>query len=82
MSLLEKLPQELLIDNLFPFLPLKNALNLFRTNKFFAQLGRDEVFWKRRLLEDFNYTSASNARTKGFKFLYSRLQSPKVFVWG
>ncbi|KAG8768513.1 hypothetical protein FRC16_007008, partial [Serendipita sp. 398] len=35
-----------------------------------------------RLLEDFNYTSASNARTKGFKFLYSRLQSPKVFVWG
>ncbi|KAG8835072.1 hypothetical protein FRC17_005425 [Serendipita sp. 399] len=82
MSFLEKLPQELLIDNLFPFLSLKDALNLFQTNKFFAQLGRDEVLWKRRLLEDFNFTSASNARSSGFKFLYSRLRSPKVFVWG
>lgn len=79
---LQSLPQELLLDDLLPLLSLRDALSLFRTNKFFYKLGNDEVHWKRRLKKDFNFTNASNARTSGFKFLYSRLNTPKVFVWG
>lgn len=81
MSLLESLPQELYIDNIFPWLPLRDVLSLFCVNRFFAKLGNDEVFWKRRLEEDFNF-NPSNARNRGFKFLYSRLNKPRVFVWG
>ncbi|PVF97128.1 RCC1/BLIP-II protein [Serendipita vermifera] len=82
MSHLESLPQEILTDELLPLLPLKDLLSLFQVSKFFAGIGRDEVFWKRRLQQDFNFTNASNARSSGFKFLYSRLNDPKVFVWG
>jgi SCF-associated factor 1 len=81
MSLLESLPQELYIDAIFPYLPLRDALSLFQVNRFFATLGRDEVFWKRRLKDDFNF-NISNARDRGFKFIYSRLNNPRVFVWG
>lgn len=82
MSLFESLPQELLIDDILPLLSLRDLLSTFQVNRFFAKLGQDEVFWRRRLREDFNYTSASNARNSGFKFLYSRLNKPMVYVWG
>jgi len=81
MSLLESLPQELYIDAIFPYLPLRDALSLFQVNRFFATLGQDEVFWRRRLRDDFNF-NISNARDRGFKFIYSRLNNPRVFVWG
>lgn len=83
MSKLDQLPQELLLDDLLPLISVKDSLSLFQTNRFFAKLGDDEVFWKRRLREDFNYSNASNARSSGFKFLYSRLSAhSKLFVWG
>jgi len=82
MPAFESLPQEILIDDIFPLLPLRDLLSTFQVNKFFAKLGQDEVFWKRRLKQDLNYTSVSNARSSGFKFLYSRLTKPMVYVWG
>lgn len=81
MSLLESLPQELYIDAIFPLLSLRSLLSLFQVNRFFATLGSDEVFWRRRLRDDFNF-NVSNARDRGFKFIYSRLNNPRVFAWG
>lgn len=82
MATFQDLPQELLIDEILPLLSIRDIVSAFQVNKFLAKLGEDEVFWRRRLRQDFNYTAASNARDSGFKFLYSRIHRPLLYVWG
>lgn len=82
MSYIEALPHELWVHGILLLLPLRDMLSLFQTNKLFAGIGRDEMLWKRRLQQDFNFTNASSARSSGFKFLYRKLNNPKVYVWG
>ena len=76
------LPVELFLDNILLLLPVPDLLNLGRANIHFAQLTSDETFWHRKLQEDFNFTGSETARKNGWKFLYSRLSHPHVFVWG
>lgn len=76
------IPVELLIDNLLPFCDAKDAFSLGCTNKFFALITTDDMFWKRRLAADYNFTGSETARTSGWKFIYQRLRRPRVFVWG
>jgi SCF-associated factor 1 len=79
---LSDLPVELLLDNLFPTLPVPDLLRLSQTNKFFSSLGGDDTFWKRKLDQDFNFTGQGTARTSGWKLIYKGLSKPAVFVWG
>ena len=76
------LPVELFLDNILPLLPVPDLLNLGCVSSHFDQLTSDETFWHRKLQEDFNFTGSETARKNGWKFLYSRLSHPRVFVWG
>ena len=76
------MPVELLIDNILPFCDAKDVFSLGCTNKFFALITTDDMFWKRKLVADYNFTGSETARTSGWKFIYQRLRNPRVFVWG
>ncbi|KAK0501399.1 regulator of chromosome condensation 1/beta-lactamase-inhibitor protein II [Armillaria luteobubalina] len=76
------LPVELFLDNLLPILPTSDLAHLAATCKFFALLASDSTFWKLKCQSDFNFSGAGTARTSGWKFIYSRLFKPRVFVWG
>ncbi|KAF8587910.1 RCC1/BLIP-II [Ramaria rubella] len=79
---LSDIPLEVLIDNLLPLIPLKDILSLTVTSKDYAKLCSDDTFWKRKLKEDYNFSDASSARTKGYKFLYKGVHNAKIYVWG
>ena len=81
-SMLSNLPVELVLDNLFPTLDLRDVLALGATNKSFSALAEDETFWKRRLEEDFNFYDTRTARRSGWKIIYKGLTNPKTYVWG
>lgn len=76
------LPVELFLDNILPLLPVPDLLNLGCVNHHFAQITSDEAFWHRKIQDDFNFSGSETARKNGWKFLYSRLSHPHVFVWG
>jgi SCF-associated factor 1 len=82
MPSLGDIPLEVLIDNLLPLVPLKDILSLTVTSKDLAALCADDTFWKRKLQKDYNFSDASSARTKGYKFLYKGVHNAKVYVWG
>ena len=82
MSSLTNLPQDLLVDTLLPTLPVQDLLALGSTSHAFAHLTSDEVFWKRKCEQDFNFSGARTARRTGWKKMYKGLNNPKVFVWG
>jgi SCF-associated factor 1 len=79
---LSDIPVDVLLDNVLPSVPVTDLLHLGSTNRFFATLVSDDLFWKRKLQEDFNFSGAGTARTSGWKFIYRGLSDPKVFVWG
>lgn len=79
---LSTLPAEVILDNLLTVLPLRDLFALAATSKYFYSLCYDDIFWKRRLIQDFNYPLAINARTSGYRFLYRGMRRPKVYVWG
>ncbi|KAJ3562459.1 hypothetical protein NP233_g9555 [Leucocoprinus birnbaumii] len=81
-STLTDLPPEVILYNLLKLLPTADLLRLTLTSKYFASLCSDELFWKRRLHEDFNFDGAGTARQKGWKFIYRGLYRPNVYVWG
>ncbi|KAH6915918.1 regulator of chromosome condensation 1/beta-lactamase-inhibitor protein II [Coprinopsis sp. MPI-PUGE-AT-0042] len=82
MSNISGIPVEVLLDNLFPFLPAKDLTHLACTSKLFAVLCSDDTVWKRKLQADFNFTGEGTARTSGWKTIYRGLWKPRVFVWG
>ncbi|KIY71850.1 RCC1/BLIP-II protein [Cylindrobasidium torrendii FP15055 ss-10] len=82
MSSITELPLELWLDNILPALPLPDVARLAQTCKFFGDLAADDTFWKRKCDADFNFSAAGTARTSGWKFIYSGLSKPRVYVWG
>ena len=82
MPSISDIPVDVLLDNVLPSVPVTDVLHLGSTNHFFATLVSDDLFWKRKLQEDFNFSGAGTARTSGWKFIYRGLSNPKVFVWG
>lgn len=80
-SLLD-IPVDVLLDNLLPSVAVPDLLNLSSTNRFFAVLGADDTFWKRKLEEDFNFSAAGTARTTGWKVIYKGLSKPRIYTWG
>ncbi|KAF8906226.1 hypothetical protein CPB84DRAFT_426868 [Gymnopilus junonius] len=79
---LSEIPVEVLLDNLLPYIPVRDLLSLTSCSKFFSILCSDDALWKRKLFEDFNFTGQGTARTNGWKFIYRGLFDPRVFVWG
>lgn len=79
---LTQLPTELLLDEILPLLSIKDVAPLFRANRLLARLGQDELFWKRRLKDDFGFTNLSLGASYGYRFLYSRMYNPEIYVWG
>ncbi|KAJ7180697.1 regulator of chromosome condensation 1/beta-lactamase-inhibitor protein II [Mycena filopes] len=82
MSSLESIPVEIILDELLMFMTIQSVVRLGCTNKFFANICADGLLWQRRLQTDFNFSGAGTARVSGWKFIYSGLFNPKVFVWG
>ncbi|KIP10060.1 hypothetical protein PHLGIDRAFT_28732 [Phlebiopsis gigantea 11061_1 CR5-6] len=82
MPALQDLPPEVFLDNLLPFLPVTDLQHLGATSKDFYKLTSDDLFWKRKIREDYNFPDSSTARNTGWKFIYKRLANPKVYVWG
>ena len=82
MPSLSDVPVDVLLDNVLPSVPVTDLLHLGSTNHFFATLLADDLFWKRKIQEDFNFSGTGTARTSGWKFIYRGLSNPKVFVWG
>ncbi|KZS90777.1 RCC1/BLIP-II protein [Sistotremastrum niveocremeum HHB9708] len=76
------LPVDLLLDNLIPLLRLPDLLSLTSTCKFFYVIGEDDIFWKRKLKEDYNFDGKGTARNSGWKFIYRGLRNPQIYVWG
>jgi len=76
------IPVEVFLDNLLPLADVRDVLSLGSTNNFFAALCADETFWRRKCLEDFNFTGQETARQSGWKNLYRGLSHPRIFVWG
>lgn len=82
MPSLADVPVEVLLDNLLPSVDIRDLLSLACTSKFFSLLCADDMFWKRKLQSDFNFSGAGTARTSGWKLIYKGLHNPRVFVWG
>jgi len=79
------IPVNVFVDNILPFCEVKDVISLGYTNKFFALITNDEMFWKRNLVIDYNFTASETARTSGWRFLYLIYRSsrnPRIFVWG
>ena len=77
------IPAEVLMDNILPFCEAEDVLSLGYTNKFFALVAID-IFWRRRLMLDYNFMGLETARMSGWKSIYWRLRNrnPQLFVWG
>lgn len=82
MPSLSDIPVDVLLDNLLPLVHVADLLHLSATSRFFAILGADETFWKRRLHNDFNFSGAGTARTTAWKTIYKGMSSPRIYTWG
>ena len=71
-----------MLDQLLPFLPAKSLTALGPTNRIFNELCDDDMLWKVKCFQDFNFTGLRTARKSGWKFMYKGLSNPKVYVWG
>jgi SCF-associated factor 1 len=76
------IPVDTILDNLLPCIAVPDLLHLACTNRFFATLLTDELFWERKFKDDFIVTSAVTDRRKTWKLLYRALWNSKVYVRG
>jgi len=75
------IPIKVLINNILPFCETKDVISLGCTSKFFALIATD-MFWRQKLVVEYNFTGSETARAGGWKFIYQRLRNSRVFVWG
>lgn len=76
------IPIKVFTDNILPLCEVKDVISLGCANKFFALVANDETYWKQKLVIDYNFRGSETGRTSGWKFLYQRFRSPRIFVWG
>ena len=76
------LPIKLLTNQILPFCEVRDMLSLGCTNRFFALIMSDGIFWRQKLATDYNFTGSGTNRTSGWKFIYLRLGKPRLFTWG
>ena len=76
------IPIEVLVNRILPFCEGKDVLSLGCTNKLFALVANDAMFWRGKLAADYNFTGLETTRTSGWKLIYQKLRNPRIFVWG
>ena len=81
MSGILDLPVEI-FDQIFNNLTVRDLLSLGSTNRFVHSVVGDEIFWHRRVQEDFNFSGSSTAPQIGWKTIYKKLSNSHVYVWG
>lgn len=86
--MMDRLPPEIILDNILPLLTLKDILHLSSTSKSLHFLISDQIVWKRRLLDDYNSYLALRVLTQSdnisldWQDIYRRTLTPQVYVWG
>lgn len=82
-SLLD-LPYYTLIDSLLgsETLSARDLATLRLVSRAFKNLVDDELVWRRRITDDFNFPEHASARVRGWQQLYRGLARPTAFVWG
>jgi len=81
MTSIVSLPSDIIIDNIFPLLSVKEFLNFSATCKAFHALAYDEVYWRKLTTSTFRLP-AQPLREKGWRELYKNLSSATLFTWG
>lgn len=81
-SSLLSLPYQLLIDNILYYLDAASILSVRQASKACQQLADDEIIWRRRIAQDFNFPIFNSARISGWQRLYRGLSNPDLYTWG
>ena len=76
------LPVGLLTNKILPFCEVRDMLSLGCTNRFFALIMSDGMFWRQKLVTDYNFTGSETNRASGWKFIYLKSRKPRLFTWG
>ena len=79
---ISKLPVELFIEGILPYLSARDIVHIGSTNKFFSSIYQDDALWRLKIQEDFNFPMSDTARKTGWWFLYKQLNGSKLYVWG
>ncbi|RUP49200.1 regulator of chromosome condensation 1/beta-lactamase-inhibitor protein II [Jimgerdemannia flammicorona] len=79
---MDRIPVEVLLENVLPRLSLASILAVSATSKFFYHVVDDEVLWQTLTLRDFKLPLHSTFRQIGWRRLYSKLWDPIVYTWG
>lgn len=83
-SQLDKIPLDLLIDNILPLLPPSALVQLGATCTSIRDVleGEEaEIVWKRKAVEEFHFPANASGRRAGWKSLYQRLRAQSCLVW-
>ncbi|CAO1618129.1 unnamed protein product [Parajaminaea phylloscopi] len=76
------IPPDVVVEDVLPHLQVGDLLALRLVSKYCKALVDDEIIWRRRIAEDFNFPAHASARVTGWQQLYRGLSRPNVFVWG
>lgn len=79
---LTSLPYQLLLDTILPHLDVRTLVRLRSVSRAFKDAVDDEVVWRRRITEDFQFPIKSSARMTGWKTLYRGLSNSELYTWG
>jgi SCF-associated factor 1 len=71
-----------LILRILALLPHGDLLSLSCTNHRLNEICEDEILWRNKLQDDFNFPVQSTARISGWKAFYRSLKRPNVYTWG
>lgn len=81
--MLNKLPRDILLQDIFILLDSKSLITLSVVSRYFNLLVNDQHIWKRLCFQEFNISQDNAFRNKGWKQLYiALLLDTKVFCWG
>lgn len=82
--MLDKLPNDVLLANLFTLLDGHCIMNVSLVSKYFNYLiNKDEILWKKLCIQEFNISHDNAYRYKGWKKFYLALKShTNMYIWG
>jgi SCF-associated factor 1 len=76
------LPYQLLVDEVLSDLDADSLLRLREVSRATKDLADDELLWRRKIMQDFNFPLLSSARETGWQRLYRGLKTPSLYTWG
>lgn len=83
--MLDKIPYDVLLANVFMCLDGPSLLDLSLVSKYFNNLiNNDECLWKKLCAQEFNISRDNAYRYKGWKKFYLALRANRqhLYIWG